>query len=334
MLLLAMSAKQAGLDRMSRKRALTNLATVAIVCLVGYFFYRAFVENWASLTSQRLEMRYGLLALALAMIVATSLLATAAWQTTVNSLSGKRPLTFTQSFAAVNASGLTKYLPGKLWSYALQMYWLASAGIQKSLVLYVNLLNLGVSLLMSGLTGLALLASASGGTKLAVLLAVVGAVALADLAFIRYHGVALQWMTRLASRALRRPVEYIEFPAALLLKLHALYFAAAVLSAISTFVLCEAIGFPLPLQQFPLITASYLLADVVGFLALVVPGGIGVREGVMYFLLGGASFGPVAVVLPLAMRAAGMIADVTLGGAALLLLRRLNQPDGLAPKQA
>ena len=38
-----------------------------------------------------------------------------------------------------------------------------------------------------------------------------------------------------------------------------------------------------------LVMSSMMLADVIGFLAVIVPGGLGVREGVMYLMLAGIS---------------------------------------------
>lgn len=52
--------------------------------------------------------------------------------------------------------------------------------------------------------------------------------------------------------------------------------------------------------------------------------GLGVREGVMYALLGGAASGSRAVLVPLAARAVNMLVDVVLGGTAVELLKDLS----------
>jgi hypothetical protein len=80
--------------------------------------------------------------------------------------------------------------------------------------------------------------------------------------------------------------------------------------------------------------ASLLLGDTIAFAALIVPGGLGVREGIMYAMLGGAASGPIALTLPLATRVLHMLVDVGLGGTALRLLRGLNQQAGLPPDAA
>jgi uncharacterized membrane protein YbhN (UPF0104 family) len=62
---------------------------------------------------------------------------------------------------------------------------------------------------------------------------------------------------------------------------------------------------------------------VAGFLAIVVPGGIGVREGLMYAILGGELSGSLAIVMPVASRLLNMGVDIVLGAVAFKLLRTL-----------
>jgi uncharacterized membrane protein YbhN (UPF0104 family) len=59
-----------------------------------------------------------------------------------------------------------------------------------------------------------------------------------------------------------------------------------------------------------------------------VPGGLGIREATMYFLLHGQSGGSLALVLPLATRLLYMAADVLLGAVALWLLRNSVRNSG------
>jgi uncharacterized membrane protein YbhN (UPF0104 family) len=52
------------------------------------------------------------------------------------------------------------------------------------------------------------------------------------------------------------------------------------------------------------------------------PGGLGVREGIMYAMLAGASTAAVSLILPLALRVVTMAVDVLLGLIGLKLLRQ------------
>jgi len=82
------------------------------------------------------------------------------------------------------------------------------------------------------------------------------------------------------------------------------------------------LGYTLVFREALLIMASLLLSEVGGILAVLSPGGLGVREGIMYAMLTGASTAALALILPLAARGVTMIVDVLLGLVGLKLLRQ------------
>ncbi|HEY3235571.1 MAG TPA: hypothetical protein VGJ84_12710, partial [Polyangiaceae bacterium] len=108
---------------MSRLRsAIKPIASTLILVCVGLFFWRAFSHNWAAIRAHHFQFNYPLLALSFAAIAASYIPATYGWHVAVNSLSAVNKVTFAQSFATVNTSGLTRYVPGKVWNLALQMF--------------------------------------------------------------------------------------------------------------------------------------------------------------------------------------------------------------------
>ena len=85
---------------------------------------------------------------------------------------------------------------------------------------------------------------------------------------------------------------------------------------------------PGPSNPYPEV-AEALAGPVIGhldpdFLAIMVPGGLGVPEALMYDMLGGAAKGSLALVFPVASRLMNMFVDVTLGVVAFRLLRSLT----------
>jgi uncharacterized membrane protein YbhN (UPF0104 family) len=80
-----------------------------------------------------------------------------------------------------------------------------------------------------------------------------------------------------------------------------------------------------------LVGASSLIADVIGFVAFIVPGGLGVRESAMFLVLDGVSLSTLPLVLPIATRSVNMLSDVVLGGLALKLLRKYSAEGWSAP---
>ncbi|MGC4094016.1 MAG: hypothetical protein QM756_40125 [Polyangiaceae bacterium] len=306
-------------------------ATIVVVGCVAYFFWKAFSHNWQSVQAHRFELAYPYLVVAFAAAVATIILYDYAWFVTVNALSGRSAITFTQTLATVNTSGLTKYVPGKLWSFALQMYWLAKLGLSKSLILYVNAINMLVSMLAAVMLGLGFLLFSSDRYPWSTTLAWLAGLLLVDACCITFHGPILNWGILLLNRLLKRNVARIDVSTRLILRLHAIHLAASVASAVGGYALCFGIGYRIGVVQAMLVMSSLLLSEVVGYLAFLVPGGLGVREGIMYVMLGGAATGSLSLILPLATRAVNMIVEVALGLISLRLLKSLAGQEEAEP---
>jgi uncharacterized membrane protein YbhN (UPF0104 family) len=300
---------------------LKRVASVVIVAGVAFFFYRAFRRNWADIEAAKLEFHYPLLLAAAVLFLICYLLATYAWHATINVLSESRKLTFSESLATYNASSLTKYLPGKFWSYALQMYWLGDAGFSKSSVMYANIVNLVTSLVTSVLMGLLCLSFSSTRLPAAVVLAALALVALVDLCIVKFYSGIFGGLVKLLNRVLKRDVRYFRLSPAFMLELQLLHLLSAVTAGASSYLVCLGIGHPIGPGDAMLVIASSLISDVVGFLAVIVPAGLGVREGVMYLILNGVSLGTLPLVLPVATRAVNMFVDIGLGLVAIKLLR-------------
>jgi uncharacterized membrane protein YbhN (UPF0104 family) len=305
------------------RRPIQILKQVMVLAIVGgvfFFFWRAIRRNWAQIQEHQFHLDYPLLLVSFGTVLAASLLSTYAWQLTLHGLSARRDMTFRLSVATVNSTNLTKYLPGKFWSYALQMYWLARSGYSKALVLFVNLTNLVVSLLTGVLLALGFLL-ASGAFPWQWVGGAIALVLVAEVVCILYYGPAFRLGAALVKRVLRRDLGYFDISRALMLRVHGAQLAAQVISGAGGYLLCFAIGYHLDLTTILIVMASLILADTAGFVFFLVPGGLGIREATMYFLLHQQSGGSLALVLPLATRLLYMAADVLLGAVALWLLR-------------
>jgi uncharacterized membrane protein YbhN (UPF0104 family) len=213
------------------------------------------------------------------------------------------------------------------------MYWLAGAGFAKSLVVYVNVINLLISLITSFLLGIALLLPFPDRFPLTLTLGSLILLLALDVATLKFHHAVFKWLVALHNKLFKkRKLEYFEISTKLVVDLHVLHLVGNAAFGLAAYFVCLGIGYPVQLCQAPLLMASLLLADTIAVLALIVPGGLGVREGIMYAMLGGAASGPLALTLPVATRIIHMIVDVGLGGTALRLLRGLQTGKGPAPE--
>lgn len=307
---------------MEQKKIIRCALSLLVLFSVSFYFIREFQKNWMNVQTFALNLDWRFVMLSFAAIVVTYLLATYGWFLTLNALSDRK-ITFSESVATVNTSNLTKYIPGKVWSYAFQLYWLADAGFSKSLILYVNLVNLYVALITSTILGLSCLifSSEKFGALPPYLLA---ALVLFDLWFVKFHAIFIKRFVSAFNRICKREIGYYETPTGLLLRLHLINFTAAFFFGLGAYLLCFGIGFIVDRGNMLLIMSSMVIADVIGFVAFIVPGGLGVRESAMYLLLNGVSSAALAFVLPIATRIVSMFVDIFLGATGILLLRHYS----------
>lgn len=317
---------------MNRKKAFQVFLSLAVLCAIAFFFYREFQKNWGVIQSYDLKANALFIGLSFFAIACTYLLTTYGWFFTLNFLSHNK-ITFSESIALVNTSNLTKYIPGKVWSYALQMYWLAKLGFSKSRVLYVNLINLYVSLIAALILGVAYLVFSPGTFPRAVILALLSVLVVFEAAFIAYNAPLLRRLVMVLNTVFKRDIEVgsSATSARLLAYLHAVYGIAAFSFGAGAYALCFGIGFGIAHDRMFAVMAAFLISEVIGFIAVVTPGGLGVREAAMYLLLKDVSPEAFALILPLATRLVSMAADVLFGSLALILLR--NYKKTLIPEE-
>ena len=125
------------------------------------------------------------------------------------------------------------------------------------------------------------------------------------------------------NRVFQRNIEYYNIPRKHWLYLHLINFLAVFCFGIGAYLLCLGIGFDIAHNAMYSVMSSMLISDVIGFLVIVVPGGLGVREGVMYLMLAGISIPAVSLILPIATRIVSMLVDLFLGAIGFILLNKI-----------
>jgi glycosyltransferase 2 family protein len=309
---------------MGYNRNIKTALSILVIVAVSWFFFRQFQKNWEYVQSYDLKIDVPFILWAFCAIVTTYLLATYSWLLTLNSLSDKK-ITFVEGVATVNTSNLTKYVPGKIWSYALQLYWLMNAGFSKSLILYVNLLNLYITLITSTILGLAYLVVSPGAGPLTIKILLFAGVIILDVLFIKFNAHIFKRLISLLNRIIKRDIGYFTLPPRLIYYLYFINFIAAFCFGIGAYFVCRGIGFDPAGGKIFLVMSSMMIADVIGFLAIIVPGGLGVREGVMYLMLTGVSIPALSLILPIATRITSMLVDIFLGTIGFVLLNKITR---------
>jgi glycosyltransferase 2 family protein len=291
-------------------RAAQLLLGLAIV----WFAARALVSNWDQLRAQPLKWQIApgwILASAVIVWLMYAILI-AAWRALLAGW-GQRIDYWTAARIWV-VSNLGKYLPGKVWAVAGMALMSQQAGVAPwaatGSAVILQLLSIGTGAAIVGLTGAGALETAHPGARLALwllLAASLGGVLLLFWPPVLERVLALALPA--AGRRTSPPVRELGF--GIIANLLAwLGYGIALLLLARGFL--PDVGLRLQ-PAVAVFTASYLA----GFLALLVPGGIGVREGVFILMLQGPLGIGAATALALASR---VLLTITELGAAVPFL--------------
>lgn len=286
---------------------------IVALAIIG-FAARSLIRNWHELAAQPLAWRVDplLLLLAAAVVWAMYAVLVNAWRVMLASW-GERLDGWTAG-RIWTVSNLGKYLPGKVWAIAGMALMARQAGVSPAAAtgsaVILQVIAIGSGAAVAALTGAGALERLRPGTTLA--LAVLVTAALGGIALLFWPPVLRRLLRLAAPEAGDRttpPVRGILFGLGANLTAWIGYGVALWLLARG---LLPAAGLDL-LPAIAVFTASYLA----GFLALIAPGGLGVREGLFILMLQGPLGIGAATALALASR---VLLTITEFGAAVPFL--------------
>lgn len=306
---------------MEYKKYLKSLLSVAVVAVFVLFFYREFRANWESVRTFHLQINWGYIVLGIFMMIANYLCVTLSWHIGINYFDNQEKLKFTQSIALVNISQLGKYIPGKLWSYVVQIYWLASKGVSRTTALYLNVMTTILPIIVSLLTGSILLMILPEWNYLRnELLIFICFLLIINL--IIFNRKLLNLFLKIFSGISGRRIIFQQFSSSRIIYMELLYILGAFFWALAGCSIAIGIGLNLDGMKVIFVSSAMLLGDVIGFLILVAPGGLGVREGTMYFILRSAGVIQLALIFPIVVRLFSIITDLIMGIISVMIISR------------
>jgi glycosyltransferase 2 family protein len=300
-------------DRDSSQRSAggrTRWITVAALAVVAVFFAVTLVARWREVISLKWQPRPGVFALACVLLAVSYALVACVWGFALRRAAG----TPVRAGARIwFLSNLARYVPGNVWSFVGAVELARREGVARPVTLavmaYTQVLSVGVALL----AGLPVLLAEWARLGRPALL---GAVAVAVVA-----GVAAAFRRQLLALARRRlpgldGADLVPAPGtiALLVIGYAAYWAVTGLA----FAALVASAYRLSPGDVPLVVAAYAAAYAVGFLSLLTPAGLGVREGVLVVALSPVLPAGPALVVALVSRVWMMVAELAGAGVAQL----------------
>jgi uncharacterized membrane protein YbhN (UPF0104 family) len=291
---------------------------LAIILLSLGFMATVLATQWNKIQSLEWSIQPELLILSLLAIVIIFFLDAYGWHLILRTLGVEIPVS--RSITIWLTSSLSRYIPGVVWSYASRVSLAKNEGIGAALSglsLYLETFLLMASSLAVGLPPL-LMAAGLPINPISALLLLIGFGLLLHPSVISrlklLPGKAGKLFSGLQPPALR-----------LMLALYLYYILFWVLfgAAFLCFVLSL---YPLPYENWIPVGASIAMGFFAGFIFVIFPGGIGVRESALYLLLSPLLPTTVNVLVVVGSRAWVMFGEALSLGMALLARHRTRNP--------
>jgi len=300
------------------KKILKVILSALIILLICYFYFIEVKKNWTSLQDFQFVFNTYYLIISLSFYLFSYVLETFIWQTCINRHLGRHELNLTRSIAVVNASGLLKYVPGRIWTYTAQLLWLEKYNISKSLVLYVNLICIAGSIIVSLYLSLIYLAMYTNILGAVLLVVLFTALILFNIAYIAWNSSLMNKLIVVINRLFKREIQPLSESRSLILLIQLIYVFSWTLMGAGGYFLAEGVGLEVPLTDIFAILAAMSLSWLIGYFAVFSPGGLGIREGFMLLMLNGVTNTATALIFPVISRLMYLIAEGFLGIAAIL----------------
>ena len=275
---------------------LRKLLQYLVLAVIAFFLGRALYGNWEEVRTYQWSFDYPLLAISLAVMLAS--LSLYAWQWRFSLQKLRAAIGFLKVARIYFVANLGRYIPGKVWQFLGWFYLLEQEGVSP----VQTLTSMAINQILQNMTGLALafvvlagLRSTGLSGRLLPFLMVIplGLVVIQPFVLERL----LNWGLRLFKR---RPV-VIELTAWDLARFAALHLLIWLGYGLAFYFFIRAL-YPVPLEWLPALAGIFAGAWVLGFLSFLAPGGLGVREGILVYLLGFYLPSHVAIVVTLLSR--------------------------------
>ncbi len=295
-------------------RRLKKLIKILLPAAILVFLVQSIYSNWQQVRDYPWHFDFPLLGLAMLFSASWFFLRTWIWAQLVREM--HKHLPYWPAFRVFMVSEIARYVPGKIWQYISRIYLAERYQIPPALTLTSAVIELLLIMVAAG--GIALANASRVLPQFEQQYRPLFAIGLlAALALV--HPRLLQTWSRLLAKFLRQ--EWIPFD------VRYSHLVMLLMASVLTWVL-TGLGFAFFVQSLipsaegrvvQLITI-YAASWLIGLLAVLVPAGVGVREGAMTVLLATIMPQPTAAVVAIAARLWVTLLEVLLLGGARLVI--------------
>lgn len=273
---------------------LRSFAKIIIVLVILFFFIRYIYTHWTSLAQYQWKFNYQLLFISLALVFANFVFLIQIWRRLIFRMGYS--LKFAKAFKIFFYSSLGKYVPGKVWSVLGMVYMCEKQGIPREASVTSAVLNQALNMI-----GGMLLVVIVSGTKFLGGLPITLYLPLAGILIIFIYPPLLERVLNVSLKLLKREPIKINLSFRNNLVFTLLFMLSWSVYGIAFNIFIRSLT-PYSWNLLPFVSSAFIFSYIIGFLSVFVPGGLGVREGILVFYLSSYFPVPVATLIALLSR--------------------------------
>ncbi len=255
-------------------KSLIKILFLFLAVTIIYFLFRNIYTNWSQLKGYAVKINYLYVFLAYITFVITNIFMTGIWYILLRKLSAK--INLLSSIAIWAVSTLGKYIPGKGWQFVGIVYLSKMLGVKYETSIAASLIGQILAVVAGLIISFSILKTHLPPVFVTFFIAL-------SLLFI--YPVFLNKLLKFLGRITGKKILEITLTTRDTILVTLLYFLAWLVFGVAfnflTISILPASGFHI-IDSAKIFVSSYLL----GLFAIFVPGGLGIREGVMAYLLG------------------------------------------------
>jgi len=252
-----------------------KIAQIIIYLLVLYFIAGIIYKNWREVSGAIENINYGWLLLSLIIITINLTFQSYIWHLLLKH-SHKR-LPFKESFVTYFKSVITRYLPGGIWVFFARTYITMKLGFSKSQILFLITIESIMAVLSGGIIFLVIQPPTDYLVYLNLMLTIVIIVMAVLLALPRHF-------KKLFEMVFKRELSIVLLPIKVLITLIIIFIIHWFITGLALYCLINAFT-AFSVAGILTLSGYFAVSWIIGFLFLIAPSGLGVREAVLIILL-------------------------------------------------
>ncbi|MDP3728623.1 MAG: lysylphosphatidylglycerol synthase domain-containing protein [bacterium] len=272
------------------------LQWIFIIATIGFLFYTLYI-NWEELKGYDFTISWGYFILSYLFLFVHFVLIALAWGLLLRALQ-KPGVPLLQALRIRTISDFARFIPGKFWFVMFRIRLCKKYNLSPAMIAVSALMEEFLNIFSTILLFIFVFIIVSHETLTSYALYVSLSL---PLFFFLMHPLVFQWFIKLAAKLFKKEYVKSKIQYTYLLSLLSVFFLAWIILGFGFYLMSYAV-YPMGIELFLPLTGVFAIAWAAGFLVIVLPGGLGLREAVLGYLLAFFFPVPIAILLSLLSR--------------------------------